>query len=283
MNTAKKTLRALNYFGGKSRQLDFILPLFPEHKNYVEPFCGSAVVFLNKKPSPIETISDLDGRLINFFQVLRDHPQQLVDKLSLTLYSRGEFMKCREHSGDPIEDARRYFVTSQQSFGGQSDGFRRINSWRVQMSETRRGISMDVSKWLSKIDGLIDTVDRFKMAHIENRPWGYIIPKFDYRDTFYFCDPPYVHATRTGKNDYKHEMKNEDHERLAEILNSTKGKVMICGYENDLYKSLFPAPKWKKYIGPDTFSNLGKSKSYEKRELVWINYDPPGASYRLFE
>src|SRR5574339_214313 len=110
MNTKIRRVSALNYFGGKSRHLDWILPLIPPHKNYVEPFCGSAVVFLNKRPSPIETISDLDGRLINFFKVLREHPDKLIDLLSLTPYSRNEYQLSKHISEDPIEDARRYFI-----------------------------------------------------------------------------------------------------------------------------------------------------------------------------
>lgn len=79
MNTSTKRLSAFNYFGGKSRYLDWLLPLLhvPAH-HYVEPFCGSAVVFLNKIPHPIETINDLDGRLINFFRVLREQPDKLI-------------------------------------------------------------------------------------------------------------------------------------------------------------------------------------------------------------
>ena len=101
MDTTKEKISTLNYFGGKSRLLDFILPLLDTpHKHYVEPFCGSASVFLNKRPSPIETISDLDARLINFFRVLREQPDELINRLDLTPYSRGEFQFC----SDPCPD-----------------------------------------------------------------------------------------------------------------------------------------------------------------------------------
>jgi DNA adenine methylase len=282
MNVKVKRLSALNYFGGKTRYLDFLLPLFPPHKNYVEPFCGSAVVFLNKKESPIETISDVDGRLINFFRVLRDHPKELIKRLQLTLYSRSEFQEALPVSEDPIEDARRYFVRSQQSFGGQSAGNRRINSWRTQMSETRRGISLDVSKFLTKVDGLSETVSRFKMAQIENRDCFYIIPKFDRVDTFYFCDPPYMHDTRTGKNDYQYEFTLEQQEELAKLLNGVKGLVMLCGYDNPKYREWYAEPKWKMILGPDRASNLGKNHDKSKRECVWVNYNPSG-NYQLWQ
>jgi len=277
VNTKRHQLKTLNYFGGKARMLDWIIPLFPQHKHYVEPFCGGASVFLNKKPSKIETISDIDGRLINFFKVLREKPEELVNLLSLTTYSRNEFQEALERSKDPVEDARRYFIRSQQSFGGQSASSRRINSWRINMSETRRGMSMDVSKWLSKIDGLMECVCRLKMAQIENRPWDYIIPKLDLPDTFFFCDPPYLHGTRTGDNDYEHEMTEDDHKKLADTLNNISSKAMICGYDSPQYNEWFKG--WRKRTKKSMQSNLGNRPV---KEIVWLNYNPPGSHHELF-
>jgi DNA adenine methylase len=113
MNIKIKRLTMINYFGGKSRFLDWLLPLFPPtHKNYVEPFCGSAVVFLNKKPSAIETINDLDGRLLNFMRILRERPAELIHQLDLTLYSRAEFQYAQPIAEDALEDCAKIFCAS---------------------------------------------------------------------------------------------------------------------------------------------------------------------------
>ena len=60
-------LTAFRYYGGKYFSVKWLLSLLPECEHYVEPFCGAAHVALNRKPSPIETINDLNGDLINFF------------------------------------------------------------------------------------------------------------------------------------------------------------------------------------------------------------------------
>jgi DNA adenine methylase len=142
MNTTIKRASALNYFGGKSRQLDWMLPLLPDktsYRHYVEAFCGSAAVFLNKEPSPIETINDLNGSLINFFRTLRERPAELIQRLELTPYSRAEFIFSADPTADPVESAARFFTRCIQSFGGSPDGSARFTSWRTQVSQSRGG------------------------------------------------------------------------------------------------------------------------------------------------
>ncbi len=277
MNTAIKRTTAINYFGGKARYLDWLLPLFPpvnSYMNYIEPFCGSAVVFLNKEASSVETINDMDGRLLNFFRVLRERPDELIAQLELTLYSRCEFQHAQEKAEDPLEDARRFFVRAMQSFGGQCDTQRRINSWRVQMSEARRGVSMAVSKWLTKIDGLLECVTRFKMAQIENHDFEYVLDKFNLKDSFTYCDPPYDLATRTGTKDYKHEFTREDTIRLAKCLNNFNGMAALSAYDFPLMDLLYPKEKWMRHLGPARATNLGKQKKASAREMLYTNYDP---------
>lgn len=270
MNTRIKRLSVINYFGGKSRYLDWLLPYIPEHKSYLEPFVGSASLFLNKKPALIETISDMDGRLINFFQTLRERHEELLPLLELTMYSRGEFQLAAESSEDPLEDARRFFVRAIQSFGGITHNTRRANSFRVDVQESRQGTAACVSKWLSKIEGLPDVVARFKMAQIDNRSAFYMIPKFDLPDVFIYQDPPYEHSGRTSNNDYKHEFSLDDHHRLAMMNNESHAKIMISHSESALYDSLYPPGRWTKILGPERRSNLGKGLI--QREVIYLNY-----------
>lgn len=66
------------FFGGKQRIADQIADLLPEHRHYVEPFCGGLSVLLAKPPADLETINDPDADLVTFWRMLRDRPTDLT-------------------------------------------------------------------------------------------------------------------------------------------------------------------------------------------------------------
>ena len=265
--------------------MDWLLPFFDRRHivdlqlcdHWVEPFCGAASVSLNIVPWPIETINDLDDRLVNFFQVLRDHPDKLIDKLILTPYNRSEFIMALKPHHNKIEDARRFFVRMQQSFGGIGQVTARISSWRTQFTESRRGMSMETSKYLSKIEGLHEVAARIMTMQIDNRDFRDVFRHYNRSNILKYCDPPYVHLSRTGKKDYKYEMTNQDHWEFLELVNLDKGKIAISGYESELYREglilVEDGGQWYKHLGPDRITNIGKNRKTAKREILWTNYN----------
>lgn len=66
----------LQWFGGKSSYLKFVLPRLPYGKRYVEPFGGSGVVLLNRKHSAHEVYSDTYSPVVNFYRVVQDPQKQ---------------------------------------------------------------------------------------------------------------------------------------------------------------------------------------------------------------
>ncbi|MFF2533838.1 DNA adenine methylase [Brevibacillus sp. NPDC058079] len=90
---------------------DWIIEHMLEHTTYLEPYFGSGAVFFNKESSALETINDLDGDVVNLFKVIRDHPEDLANKVKWTPYSREEYYNPYhvEGEGDEFERARRCF------------------------------------------------------------------------------------------------------------------------------------------------------------------------------
>ena len=111
-----KKLIAFGWYGGKFSHLDWLMPLLPECHHYCEPFAGSGAVLLNRKPSPIETYNDLDGEVVNFFRILRDQKEAMIEALALTPFSREEFAIACQIGPEltSLERARRFYVRARQ-------------------------------------------------------------------------------------------------------------------------------------------------------------------------
>ena len=107
----------LKYAGAKNRIAEWIVSYIPEHKVYVEAFAGSAAVLLNKERCHIETINDLHGEVVNFFQILRDFPEELIQRIKLTPYAREEYLNAYTESDNDIERASKFCIRCWMGFG----------------------------------------------------------------------------------------------------------------------------------------------------------------------
>lgn len=120
----------LNYPGAKWGMAKEIVALMPPHRSYLEPFFGSGAVLFNKPPSAIETVNDIDGDIVNFFQVLRERPNDLAEAISLTPYARDVFNDAHENRGtDAFDRAHRFAIRSKMGHGFkiyQKTGWSRI-------------------------------------------------------------------------------------------------------------------------------------------------------------
>lgn len=271
MNNHK--LLAFGYFGGKFSQLPWLLPLLSECHHYCEPFAGSAAVLLNREPSPVETYNDLDGEVCNFFRVLRDEKDKLIELITFTPFSREEFAVALEldDSLSDLERARRFYVRIRQGF--QSKPQPTVGNWGILKTSSNSGMSAFVSRYLGGISKLPQVAERLLRVQIENRPAIGVIQRFDSPDTLFYCDPPYVLGTRSELKVYKNEMQDEDHVALAEVLNSAVGMVALSGYDCELMERLYPEPRWHKLILPERSIPSSNNKS-RRTEVFWSNYDP---------
>src|ERR1035441_2003843 len=140
----------ITWHGGKAKISTKIIGYFPEHQTYVEPFGGSAAVLLAKQPSKVEVYNDLNGDLVNLFQVLRDGTlyRRLRRALDNTRYARAEFLLSQEPSDDPVESARRFIVRQRQSRGGLGE------RWSYCVGDSCGGMSSVVARWQAGIEGL---------------------------------------------------------------------------------------------------------------------------------
>ena len=153
----RKRAIAFGWYGGKFSHLNWLLPLLPECHHYCEPFGGSAAVLINRAPSPVETYNDMDGEVVNFFRVLREKQDELVQKIALTPFSREEFFLAVERNGAPpvsdLERARLFYVRARQARTGLAQTAS-LGRWANCKNTSRAGMSGVVSRWLGGVEHL---------------------------------------------------------------------------------------------------------------------------------
>ena len=144
---------AFGWYGGKYSHLDWLLPLLPQTHHYCEPFGGSAAVLINRPPAPVETYNDIDSEVVNFFRVLRDQKEALVEAIGLTPFAREEFEQAIAETSESLtelERARRFFIRARQVRTGLAQTAS-TGRWAHCRLTSRAGMAGAVSRWLGEI------------------------------------------------------------------------------------------------------------------------------------
>lgn len=215
------------YVGGKSKFSSQILPLFPPHKTYVEPFSGGAHLLFRKPPSPVEVLNDLDGEVVNFFRIVQAHPDELVRTLQGTLASRKWFSLFRSLPPEALTDvqrAARFFYLQKNSFAGL-----RVNqTYHYHIVKTPSFDPGRLSQLFDKFH------KRLQRVQIECLPYEQILEKFDSQTTFFFLDPPYW-----GRKLYAYNFNDDQFAALEERLRRLRGKFVLSLNDVPEVRSLF--------------------------------------------
>ena len=262
-------LIAFGWYGGKFSHLGWLLPLLPQTKHFCEPYGGSAAVIINRVPSPVETYNDIDGEVVNFFQVLRSQKDELVEAIGLTPFSRKEFELAISDSSEGIsslERARRFYIRARQVRTGLAQTASN-GRWAHCLLTSRAGMAGAVSRWLGAVDDLPLIAQRLLRVQIENDNAVSVIKRYDSPETLFYCDPPYPHESRGDDKAYLYEMSNEEHATLAEVLHHVEGKVALSGYHCNLLDNFYG--DWDYIEGP---KKLVHSVKKERTEVLWVNY-----------
>jgi DNA adenine methylase len=271
------TRPALRWHGGKWLLAPWIIAHFPPHRIYVEPFGGAWSVGFRKPRAEAEVWNDLDAELVNLFRVMRDPVSgaRLTATLRLTPFARDEFFEAYSPCDDPVERARRLVVRSFMGHG--SDGA--LGQYRTGFrANSNRSGSTPAVDWVTLPDSLDLSVARLRGVVIENRPALQVMQTHDSVETLHFVDPPYLHATRARANRrtdnggvYRHELSDDDHSELLELLCSLDGMVVLCGYPSDLYDTALA--DWRRVERPALADG-----ALPRTEVLWIN---PAAQARM--
>lgn len=265
---SSKTI-AFNYFGGKFTILDHLYSHMPEDiVHLIDLFAGSMVVSLNYKRKAIITANEINNDVTNFFEVLRDKEHELLRLLELTPCSKQEYENAWIFSSDPVEQARRFYVRVRQSFFGL--GAQKQNKgWHAAKTCVNAERGETVSRWNNGLEKLYEVAHIIRNnIQITNLSAFECIDKLDFKDAFFYADPPYTKDSRASFNDYKFEFTDDDHRLLATKLHNIKGRAMISGYDCKLMNELYG--DWRKVKFPIKLNGI---RSKPSQECIWMNYE----------
>ena len=256
-----------------------ILPFFPRHRIYIEPFGGGASLLLAKPRSKEETYGDLDERLVNLFQVIKNPTlfDEFFTQAALTPFSRGERNRVRlapDEPPDAVSRALSTFILSRQSFGGLIDK----TAWGLVTGTSVGGMAQSSHQWLSSIQRMRQVHRRLRYVDIRHGSWD-DLSGLDGPEVLWYLDPPYVPETRRD-GVYQHEMSLDDHSTMLETINQYKGMVLLSGYPNELYERL--EKTWTRFdfevkcfvVAKTKATGLqgeGALESQKRTECLWLN------------
>ena len=269
------------WVGGKSASAHRIVSAFPPSQTYgtyVEVFGGAAHVLVRKPPSGhLEVYNDLNNDLVRFWMAARDRPQALQQRLETLPYSRSLYDAYRKslQTHEPMDDlerAARWFYCLRSTFGGMPD-LTKGWSYSIRRGKSNAHAMRTATALLSVI------AKRFRCVQIEHQDFASIIQTYQTPRTLFYVDPPYI-----GCEDYYDEsdgtslFTDNDHHRLATLLNATPALVAVSYYEHPLLSELYPASSWRRitWMQAKAVERTRHSRQYG-HEVLLMNYpEAPG-------
>ncbi len=278
----------LSYIGGKSKIGKWIVPYYPEDmETYVETFGGMFWCFFNMDLSKYPNLkrvvyNDFNPLNYNLFQCVQNPSelQRALDSIPVQQFGvnvtppefRERFVSFQQElfgSGFTInypdyEVAAKYAYVLTQVFSGSKPE----TSSFIDLKGKYR------SKYLSFRDKLSkpDWIAHFdKITHVENLDFQQVIEKYDSPSTYIYLDPPYWKTENYYNN---HDFDRNDHERLANVLNTVQSKFSLSYYDFPILHDWFPEERfrWEK----KQFAKAAAAKKNVKQnlaeELLIMNY-----------
>ena len=227
----------LKWAGGKRQLLDELYSRFPsEYESFHEPFFGGGALFFDIEPRD-GTINDTNPRLVNFYEQVRDNPQELIEllrsfddpesdpnparnyseknhkgrEIENYYYQQRALFNKRPYADeyDPLEEAALLMYLNRTGY----NGLYRENSSGGYNVPIGRYANPD---WVQE-ERIREASRVLENTEIFNTDFEYILEHANEGDLVYF-DPPYEPMSPTANfNDYSEEgFDIEDQKRLVE-------------------------------------------------------------------
>lgn len=261
------------YPGGKFYARKLILEQISLHNCYVEPFVGGGSVFFAKDKVRFNVLNDADPALINCYQQIRDHVEDLIGLLDgiPATKERHNFFKNEYAPTNNLEKALRWYYLNRTSYSGIMNFQNCYWGYGDKYSMQPKNWPAHLRKCSAKLQNVELTCQDFE-AVIEQAP----------DNAFLFVDPPYFNADQDKF--YTCSFDKASHGRLAKILQAHSNRLhFLLTYDDsppirELYgwATQTLEKKWNYTINrtdDQTGKTNGKGKRYQGNEILILNYE----------
>lgn len=233
-----------------------------DHRRFVEVFGGGAAVLIQKEPSEVEVYNDIDGDLVNFFLVLRDQKEELLEFLDKTPFSHDlhRSLAYKYYMTDRKPDDRVrwagefFFLRYSQWMGNHGDAteFQHFGGEKAQV-------------FRKAVESLEHFSDRFQNVTVEDLDYRDLLDEYDAHNedwdgTLFYFDPLLL----DGSTDDKFSSGNWDPDAFIERVNKIEGHWQVSCLEDEIPEV------WLE--DEDVHYVTREYKQYQ--ECVVMNYDP---------
>lgn len=258
---AIQALPMVRWVGGKRRLAPQILPMFPEHSCYVEPFCGAAALFFLKQPAKVEVLNDINGDLVSLYRVVQHHLDEFVRHFRWALASREMYRWLMDTPIDTlteIQRAARFFYLQQLGFGGKVQG-----QTFGTATTSKPGLN------LLRLEEQLSAVHlRLHQVFIERLAWSTCIEKYDRPHSLFYMDPPYW-----ATEGYGVDFGLEQYSLMAEQMSTMKGKAIVSVNDIPEMRQAFKGHSIKRVTISYSVGASGRGRE-PKGELIISNFKP---------
>lgn len=222
-------MAVLNRIGNKAKLAKKIVPLFPEHKTFVDLFFGAGGMFFNKPKAQYNICNDIDENVSNFWQVIanmvaKDSKDRFVKELiNLPIHTSLWKKYQKTQFEDPIMKAVFFCFYSNFGFMGKTE------TMNIKSSNNQKNII------LKSIDAVSECIADVQWANFDFRKLLKSISFItDRANTFIYADPPYLGA----RGNYSHYLKENDTVDLFDVLVDSGCKFAISEFNNPIILKL---------------------------------------------
>ena len=273
----------IRYAGGKSRAIKHITPYVTNVNKIVSPFLGGGSLEVHWASLGKEVIGyDLFDVLVNFWNVLLNNKDELVEKLKEISPTSEEYSRIKEilmkwdNTQEMLKDwktnhyKRDEIIELDKVTAAAYYYFNHNTSYGPGYLGWGSSVYLTEKKW----NDMIDKISKFELPNlsVEQGSFEEVIPK--HNDDFLYLDPPYYLEKDSDNKMFTgiYPMRNIpihhdgfDHELLRDLLKKHKGGFILsynnCETIREYYKEFeFYYPSWNYSMGNGE-KRIGKNRT----------------------